>query len=237
MNKELLFNEICKVKNFVTITPQIVSVGLVPVRPNFRKLISHPQVFRLILEAMAEKIKDLDFDLVAGGETAGIPWGVGLALITDKPFVYVRKAKVEGKARDLVEGDFKRGQKILLVDDVISKSETKKLFIQYLREVELKVNDILVIMNCTGPWFEADRQWISEAGINIHYLFTWKELAEAQKKRGVIPEEVYPYYLNFIEHPEEWQENKAKWQEYCRVLKHKLNIPISESLEEMLKMK
>ena len=237
MNKEQLFDEICKVKDFMIVSPQIGLIGLVPIRPNFQKLMSNPKIFRMIIEAMAGEIKNLNFDLLAGGESSGISWAAGLSLILEKPFVYVRKAGIKGMLGDIVEGNFEKGQKAILIDDLISKSATLRMLLSNLKEAGLKVNDIFTIMACTGPWFEEDRGWLSEEGIKIHYLFSWQELAKAQKKRGAIPEEIYPYYINYIEHPEEWQENKDKWQEYCQVLKHKLNIPIPEFLEDMLKMK
>jgi orotate phosphoribosyltransferase len=237
MNKEQLFDEICKVKDFMITSPQIGLIGFVPIRPNFQRLMSEPKVFHLIIEIMAEAIKKMDFDLIAGGESSGIPMAAGLSLVLNKPFVYVRKAKVKGMLGDVIEGSYRKGQKAIFIDDLVSKSETLRMLVSNLKDSGLGTNDIFTIMICKGPWFEEDQQWIKEEGIKIHYLFSWQELAEAQKKRGAIPEEIYPYYINYIEHPEEWQKNKDKWQEYCQVLKHKLNIPIPEFLEDMLKMK
>lgn len=236
MKKDKLFNEICKVKSFVTFAPRVAPVGLVPVKLNFRKLMSQPAVFRAVVETLREKAQKINFDLIASGEVAGIPWGVGLALAMNKPFIYIHKANVKGL--DLVEGDYKKGQKVLLVDDMISYGEKKKIFVDNLKSVGLKISDILVIMVHSDKKFGKEERWLEKEEIDLNFLFTWKELAEEQMKRKIIPKEIYSYYLNFIEHPNEWPDNdKQKWQEYCRVLKNNLNISIPEEWEEMLKMK
>jgi orotate phosphoribosyltransferase len=236
MNKTKLFNEIFKVKSFVTFAPRIVPVGLVPVKLDFRKLMSHPAVFRILLEALKEEAEKINFDLIAAGEISGIPWGAGLALVMNKPFIYVHKTKTSGI--NLVEGDYKKGQKVILIDDMIAYGEKKQAFAENLKDSGLNVSDIMVILAHTDRKFAREERWLKKEGINLHYLFTWKELAEEQMKRKIIPKEIYPYYLNFMEHPEQWSDNdKKKWQEYCRVLKNKLNVSIPEEWEEMLKMK
>lgn len=234
MDKEKLFDEICNVENFLNLKPRKVSIGPVPVSPNNRKLYSHPKAFKMICQAMGEIIKKLDIDLIAGGETAGIPIATGISFATDIPFVYVRKGELKGKTRDLVEGDYSPGQKVVLVDDLVGKGETKKLFIKNIEDSGLKVTDIVVFWFLDAEDYKDDIAWIKEKGFGLNYLFTWQELAEAQYKRGKVPEEIYPFYLDFIKHPESWRDNKEKWQKYIEVLK-KENIEIPDFLDEYLK--
>jgi len=237
MNKEKIFDELAKIKSFTDFSPVVGEKGLVPIQPNFRLVLSHPEAVRLIVEALAEKAGELDFDLIAGGEDTGIALGSELAAILKKPFIYVRKVKSEGGEIELVEGDYEAGQKILLVDDIMITGDTKIIFANNLLEKDLKVVGILVIMSNASEESLGNQKRLKKAKINVSYLFDLREIVEAMKKRGFISDEIYPYYLEYIENPEKWQKNKAGWQEYCQIAKHKLNLPMPEELEDLFKMK
>ncbi len=235
-NQELLFDEICRVKKFFELTPVVTSAGFVPVKLNFGALLSHEPVFRLVTDSLAVQAKKLNFDLVVGTEPEGLPWAESLSSKLKKPFAYVRRFKADQEG-ELVEGDFEPGQRALLVDEVLAGDESERLFISNLTRAGLKTIALLVIMIQDGSQFESQKQWLLSQGITLKYLFSWQELAAAQKKRGLIPEEIYPYYLSYLEAPDQWQKAKEKHQEYCLVLKHQLNIPLPEDLEDLLKMK
>lgn len=235
--KEEIFKEIAKFsKSFHhNFRPLIVSIGLVPMASDNRVLYSHPQAFKLVTKALAEKIKDLKFDLICGAETAGIPLAAALAYEMNKPFCYVRKkAKATGRG-EFIEGDYQPGMVSILIDDLMVSGNTKRLLIENLAECGVKVNDLSVIwfFNTSPYQKEATWQWLKEKGIKFHYLYTWLELAQGIYKYGGIPDKLFPYYVDFLQHPEKWENNKERWQEYFKIVR-KLNIKIPEKVLEKI---
>src|SRR5260370_14007821 len=93
-----------------------------PVYTDCRRLISFPRVRRTLMDFGASIVMREagfeQFDAVAGGETAGIPFAAWMADNLDLPMLYVRKkAKAFGRNAQL-EGDVQAGQRILLVEDL-----------------------------------------------------------------------------------------------------------------------
>jgi orotate phosphoribosyltransferase len=93
-----------------------------PVYIDCRKLISYPRIRTTLMDFAASVIlREIGFeqlDAIAGGETAGIPFAAWIADRLSMPMHYVRK-QAKGFGRDAqIEGDFKEGSRILLVEDL-----------------------------------------------------------------------------------------------------------------------
>ncbi len=93
-----------------------------PIYCDNRMTMSYPAVRREIAQGLAEKIKAEfpDVEVIAGTATAGIPHAAWIAEILDLPMVYIRsKAKEHGKGNQ-IEGRITEGQKMVVVEDLIS---------------------------------------------------------------------------------------------------------------------
>ncbi len=128
---------------------RLASGGLSPIYVNCRRVISEPAFMSLFCAAarlLCER-RRLRFDVVAGGETAGIPFAGYLASALAKPMVYVRKkAKGYGLA-GRVEGHLRGGERVLLVEDLITDGGSKLGFLDALREAGAEVSDALVLFD------------------------------------------------------------------------------------------
>lgn len=105
-------------KEYFTWTSGIKS----PIYCDNRLTMSYPTIRRKIVDAFVQKIENLSEkpDVIAGCATAGIPHAAWLAERLDLPMVYVRsKPKGHGKGNQ-IEGDLKKGQKVLVIEDLIS---------------------------------------------------------------------------------------------------------------------
>lgn len=120
-----------------------------PIYVNCRRVISDP-AFMQLFAATARLIVEsagLRFSVVAGGETAGIPFAAYLASSLALPMVYVRKkAKGYGIA-SRVEGHFEPGSRVLLVEDLITDGGSKLGFLDALAEAGGTVADALVLFD------------------------------------------------------------------------------------------
>ena len=164
--------------------PYILTAGWAsPVYIDCRWVISFLEERRKIIGLGADLLRaSIDvkaLDLVAGGETAGIPYGAWLSEALDKPMLYIRK-KPKGFARNAqIEGDMPAGSHVLLVEDLATDGGSKIMFIEALRAGDATVTDIFVVFYYSA--FPGAEETMKKAGVNLHYLANWWDvLAQAE---------------------------------------------------------
>ncbi len=158
-----------------------------PVYTDCRRLISFPRVRQTLIDfGVATMQRDVgfeQFDAVAGGETAGIPFAAWFADRLALPMLYVRK-KPKGFGRGAqIEGQLDDGQRVLLVEDMTSDGGSKVNFVKALREAGGTCDHTFVIFYY--DIFPESRKILGDLGIAMHHLATWwdvLEVAKASKK-------------------------------------------------------
>ena len=149
-----------------------------PVYVDCRKLISFPKERDVIISEMAKQIrkKYKKSVLVAGGETAGIPYSSFLCQKLKLPMIYIRKKpKGFGKGK-LIEGDFKSKSSSILIEDMATDGGSKIHFIKSMRKSKLSVKDIFVIF--FYDIYPSAKKNIKKMNINLNYLTSWNEILE-----------------------------------------------------------
>src|SRR4051812_17417251 len=135
---------------FMTDKPFIFTSGWAsPVYTDCRRLISFPRARRALMEMAVEKLEAEAgverFDAVAGGETAGIPYAAWLSDRLMLPMLYVRK-QAKGFGRNAqIEGRFRDGDRVLLVEDLATDGASKALFVEALRRAGAVVEHAFVV--------------------------------------------------------------------------------------------
>lgn len=117
-----------------------------PIYCDNRLVLSYPEVRKLAIDALEELSKQhSQIDVIAGVATAGIPHGAILADHLNLPFIYVRaKAKEHGK-QNLIEGAYKSGQKVLVIEDLISTGGSSLEAIKALQSEGLEIAACLAL--------------------------------------------------------------------------------------------
>ena len=149
-----------------------------PVYVDCRKLISFPKERDVIISEMAKQIrkKYKKSVLVAGGETAGIPYSSFLCQKLKLPMIYIRKKpKGFGKGK-LIEGDFKPKSSSILIEDMATDGGSKIHFIKSMRKSKLSVKDIFVIF--FYDIYPSAKKNIKKMNVNLNYLTSWNEILE-----------------------------------------------------------
>ncbi len=149
-----------------------------PVYVDCRKLISFPKERNLIISEMAKQIrkKYKKSVLIAGGETAGIPYSSFLCQKLKLPMIYIRKKpKGFGKGK-LIEGDFKSNSSSILIEDMATDGGSKIHFIKSMRKSKLSVKDIFVIF--FYDIYPSAKKNIKKMNVNLNYLTSWNEILE-----------------------------------------------------------
>jgi orotate phosphoribosyltransferase len=129
-------------------TPFTWASGILsPIYCDNRIVLSHPSAREIVKNAFVEVSQTFDFEVVAGVATAGIPHGALLADAIGKPFIYVRdKAKGHGR-QNQIEGEVQAGQKVLVIEDLISTGGSSIKAVQALKEIGCEVVGTLAIFS------------------------------------------------------------------------------------------
>jgi orotate phosphoribosyltransferase len=180
-----------------------------PVYIDCRKLISYPEarakIMNYALKSIDKQIGWNKIDVVAGGETAGIPFAAFLAALAKKPMIYVRKQPKGFGRMAQIEGDLKPGKRVLLVEDLATDGGSKIVFIEALKKAEAKVSDCFVIFHY--GIFPQSIEMLAAAGVKLHALATWWDALEAAQKHKYFDERGLVETKAFLEAPEQWSAN------------------------------
>jgi uridine monophosphate synthetase len=143
---------------------------------------------------MAAAVRTLSFDRIAAVPYAGLPIGVALALEMNCPMIYPRLEVKEHGTRRAIEGSYSAGERVLLVDDLITRGDSKLEAIAPLEQAGLIVGDVLVLI---------DREQggaidLSERGYHLHALLQLTELVTTLAETGRISPEQSQEVLAYI---------------------------------------
>jgi orotate phosphoribosyltransferase len=195
-----------KAAHFNDETPFTLTSGTrSPVYVDCRKLISFPKQRRTVV-ALARLIVEHEwrgtkFDVVAGGETAGIPYAAFLAAELDLPMVYVRKAPKGFGRGSQIEGQLDPGATVLLVEDLLFDAQSKITFADVLRQADAKVAHTLVVFNYGNP---AARVNLEKHGLALQALTDWPALLRAAEANGYFTKQQVGVIREFLADPPAW---------------------------------
>ncbi|MBI4276685.1 hypothetical protein HY629_02500 [Candidatus Uhrbacteria bacterium] len=176
----------------------------VPCYPDLRTMYSRPHYLRLLAGEMALRLERERIDVFAGCPVGGFPLAIALAMMMNRPFLCVRP-RDSRRDRPQLEGSWRKGQRVGLVDDSLVLGKEKKHAIELLEEHKLHPVSLSVIMEVGGfPSWSPQRQWIKEKGIKVHALVTWHEWVHFLQREGVIAKETSDALLRLLENAPEW---------------------------------
>ena len=187
--------------NHFTLTSGLKS----PVYVDCRKIISFINERDFIMNEAINYFKknNLEFDLVAGGETAGIPYAAILSEIIRKPMLYVRKKSKGFGKNQQIEGNFKEEQRVILIEDLATDGGSKVIFVEAMRKAGLVVKDIFVIFYY--DIFNFENSVLAKLNVKIHSLCTWKDIISLVEKRNLFSKNDIDNHKEFLSNPDEWR--------------------------------
>lgn len=177
-----------------------------PIYLDLRLLVSYPKTLGIVAKefaALAKKNK-LRFDRIAGVPYAALPIATALSLESDIPMIYPRKERKDYGTGQGIEGIFKKGETILLCDDLITTAESKFEAIEVLEGAGLAVKDIMVLID-RG---QGGKEQLADRGYKLHSVLAVGELLETLHKAGKLSDGEHKSALDYFRSPSKWQEGK-----------------------------
>lgn len=174
-----------------------------PIYCDNRLTLGFPKVRQFIAAALAEKIKENfgDVDVIAGTATAGIPHAAWVSDLLDLPMVYVRsKAKEHGKGNQ-IEGPISKGQKVVVIEDLISTGGSSLKAVEALEEAGAEVLGIAAIFTYG---LEKGNKLLAEADTKLVTLTNYDELIEVALTKNYVSKEDMQTLKEWKQNPETW---------------------------------
>ncbi len=158
---------------------------------DLRVVPSHPTLFRNVCNVLAylatERVGLENFDKVAGIPTTGLIYATAVAVKLNKPLIYVRKqAKKHGMGK-LVEGVLSEGERVLIVDDVVTTGSSILRAVQAIRGCGGIINNAVALIDRE----QGGAERLAREGVK---LYTWLKVSEffgILRRENVIDEERY----------------------------------------------
>ncbi len=177
-----------------------------PVYIDCRKLISYPRIRSTVMDFAASIIVRNagfeQFDCVAGGETAGIPFAAFLAERLDLPMIYVRK-QPKGHGRNAqIEGDMKDGARVLVIEDLTTAGGSMFTFIDAIRAAGSIVDHGMALFYY-GIFPEAEERFANRK-VRLHHIATWRNVLAVAKEQKLFDDKTFEEVEAFLNAPLAW---------------------------------
>lgn len=175
-----------------------------PIYCDNRKVLSFPHVREFIKSEMCNVIFEQfpDAELLAGVATAGIAWGAMAADQLKLPYVYVRPKPKEHGLGNQIEGSFEAGQKVVVIEDLISTGKSSLEVVEVLRKAGVEVVGMVSIFTYG---FDAAKQAFEKAGVTYKSLTSYPTLIQLAVEKNMIEPTQQEVLLKWSADPANWK--------------------------------
>jgi orotate phosphoribosyltransferase len=175
-----------------------------PIYCDNRKVLSFPYIRDFIKSEMCSVIfeKFPEADVLAGVATAGIAWGAMASDQLKLPYIYVRPKPKEHGLTNQIEGALEKGQKVLIIEDLIS---TGKSSLQVCDVLKAAGADVIGMISIFTYGFEIAEHAFKTANIPYQSLTNYQTLIELALEKGIIAADEQNTLLNWRADPANWK--------------------------------
>ncbi len=173
----------------------LTSGKICPYYIDLRFLSSYPDILRLVMSEYAKILGKLEYDIIIGIPYAAIPIATALALELNRPMIFTRKEQKEHGTKKLIEGIYKKNDRAVVIDDVISDGASKFNVIELLENEGLIIKDIVVLVDRGhgGP------DIVRKKGYNCYYVYHISDIFSILRKYGKIDDEMVRKSKEFMD--------------------------------------
>jgi orotate phosphoribosyltransferase len=207
MKRELSIAEKLLQINAVKLNPQNpftwASGWKSPIYCDNRKILSFAHVRDYIKSEMTNAVftEFPDAEVIAGVATAGIPWGALVADLLSLPFIYVRSKPKEHGMGNQIEGVLHAGQKVVVIEDLISTGKSSLEAVKAIQEAQGEVVGLCSVFTYEFP---IAQQIFSAENIKTLSLSNYSSLIDIALEKKIISDDEVTLLKSWRENPSEW---------------------------------
>jgi len=174
-----------------------------PIYCDNRKTLSYPKVRTFIRQKYVETIQEEfgEIDVIAGVATGGIAQAALIAQEMELPLIYVRSSTKEHGLQNMVEGAFQAGQRVVVIEDLISTGMSSLRAVEALREKGCQVAGMVAIFSYG---FETAANNFKKYSCPLYTLSDYNSMIDVAAEEGYINAED----INSLK---SWREDPANW--------------------------
>ena len=174
-----------------------------PVYCDNRNLLSYPYIRDYVKSEMCNVIFEQfpEAEVLAGVATAGIAWGAMAADQLKLPFIYVRPKPKEHGLGNQVEGRFEKGQKIVVVEDLISTGKSSLQVVDVLRS---KGAEVIGMVSIFTYGFDVADKAFADAKLSFESLTNYNSLIHLALEKGIVKKDMEELLMQWRSNPAEW---------------------------------
>ena len=175
-----------------------------PIYCDNRKVLSFPYIREFIKSELCNVVfeKFPDAEMLAGVATAGIAWGAMAADQLKLPYIYVRPKPKEHGLGNQIEGKLEKGQKVLVIEDLISTGKSSLQVCDVLKEAEA---DVIGMVSIFTYGFEVADNAFKAANIPYQSLTNYQTLIDLALEKGIVAAAEQNTLLNWRADPVNWK--------------------------------
>lgn len=174
-----------------------------PIYCDNRKALSFPIIREDIVKGLVQILQQhfKNIQLIAGVATAGIAWGALLSHQAGLPYCYVRPKSKEHGLGNQIEGYYTTGQKVVVIEDLISTGKSSLQVVDVLKQQGLQVEGMISIFNYG---FDIAQQAFEHAALPLFSLSNYNTLVKVALEKEIISSSELNLLNRFTSNPEGW---------------------------------
>ncbi|KAF8382966.1 umps-1, partial [Pristionchus pacificus] len=184
-----------------------------PIYIDLRESFGHPDLMRVMCESMQELIEKVEktkpYKGIVGVPYAALPYASIISQYTSQPLLIIRKEAKSYGTKKLIEGSYSEGQRVIVVEDVVTTGQSLKDVITTLRKDGLVVEDVFCILDRDqgGP------KNLEELGVNLHSLLNMEKVLAFLSAVGRLSLDQFNDIVNALNLPyKELKKIDVKWE-------------------------
>jgi orotate phosphoribosyltransferase len=175
-----------------------------PIYCDNRRVLSFPYVRDYIKSELCNEVfgKFPEAELLAGVATAGIAWGAMVADQLKLPYVYVRPKPKEHGLGNQIEGFYEKGQKVVVIEDLISTGKSSLQVVDVLKDAGVEVIGMVSIFTYG---FTVAAEAFEKAGLPYYPLTDYPSLIQLAVDKGMVNADQQEILLKWKQDPVNWK--------------------------------
>ena len=153
-----------------------------PVYVDLRLLVTYPRLLAQVARSYARLLRPLHYDRIAAIPYAGLPIGTAVALETGDPLIYPRREVKAHGTRRSIEGEYRSGERVVLLDDVITSGGSKLEAAESLLAAGLVIEDVVVLIDRE----QGGAEELAGRGYRLHASLTLSQIVDSLSEDGLL---------------------------------------------------